>query len=248
MCEECTQKRRKKKIKENINQRVPKGRKKYEIGEYVDPDKKFKFIAEVPRKSKEEHRIIVEDSEHHRFEFSVAYLLSGRVKTRRERELEKERRAYRKISQGDVIGVDGCLIAQHDLEYHTYDDYSKIFIEVYNIETDKTYGISLLTALHHRTTGKHGAIIRKRGEIVGTAGVTFVEWCDENGSPIAHGKQGGIVSDYARFKCSCKEHTEFIARWTAVRDSRRQCPSCMSEREKESRRKNGAARRIKNAA
>lgn len=244
LCDECSKKRRQEKMAETRSKCPSLQSRQYKAGEYVDPDEKFRFVEEVPSNTPGERRIIVIDDGDNQFTFNLSYLRSGKAKTKAERDEQKKEKAYRKISKGDVIGVDKCLVAQHDVEYYTYDDYSKISIDVYNTLTYKYYKIKLSTALMSHTTGTSGAAVHQKGETVGKAGVTFLEWCDEHGMPVKTDKKEGIVSKYARFCCSCEKHNEFVAEWKKVRDGKRQCPECMEHREKESRRKNGLSHRL----
>lgn len=243
VCSECTKSRRAHKFNEVKQHRLPRPVKQYKAGEYVDPENKFRFVEEN-RCNTRNRSMVVEDPEGNQFTFSLPYLLSGRAKIQAERDAARNQRYQRKICKGDVIGIDRCLVAQHDVEYHTYDDYGKIPIKVYNSKTGRTYEIKLSTALRSHTTGTRGIAVHKSGEVVGKAGVVFLRWCDEQGNAIDIEDAVGIVSEYAHFRCSCREKTEFIAEWRRVRDGEKQCPACMQRRKEEGCRKNGHAHKI----
>lgn len=252
VCEECTKKRRKQKIDQKRIESLPSP------GDIIDPDGNFELIRfmkplETPVVSQ---RVLVKEiATGNTFEANYAPIRYGKRLTskqiednasKRQAELEQQRaqQTATAYSIGDVIESKRGRFMVVGLNPDDTDITQRHRVRFKRLSDNREFDAYPEFVKKGICDGTF-AVGKRNGDKIGKLGVEFVSWEDEDGNAIPDyiGKTGKHQKQ-ALFRCSCDDHTLFVAPYSAVQENNRLCPKCMEKRMAEMRKKQGIAHRI----
>ena len=243
LCPECIKARRSKKMKEHDRRKL-----KYNVGDLVDPAGHFAYVSEADNSKAHSRRIIVRDVETGNiYNHNLTRLRMGKVPA--DAEKAKNRK---EVAQRQQKYINGTIIENQYGKFEVIDDdYTKYTPEGSPTKKIKfkrlSDGKEFIHNIYGLVNNLNWELMKERetGDVIGACGVEFVSWTDDDGNTFPEYTTNNCThKKQALFKCSCENHTLFVAPYDYVRDTKRVCPDCMKKREIEMRRKQGLAHRV----
>ena len=227
MCPSCVAKRKSRLIAEKRRE----AGKDFSKGDIMDPNGMFEFIEELEAHVKSRMVRVRETDSGMTSVHTMRRICEGMVLTKLQKENKIRNRSRDTFDIGAVIAndKDSFVIVKNVSRPNADDAFRSDRIVVKRASDEREFTTTINRIMHNHVSGDR-LVDKANGDVVNKAGVEFVSWCDEHGNDIPdYVTRTGVNKKQALFRCSCDEHTLFVAPYDYVSRLNRMCPQCMKK-------------------